>query len=193
MAGQPRPPRFYRESFRPAWLRSRCFVAKFNLRARHSLFYVSRRERRQRTELPWTAAEAPTCWHHAVGQFPTANPMQSTYEGGTDASFNSSLPARLASHHLGAGFFEDCYASPLMNKAALMSQAPPNRRRFSHQSFSDLEANGCGCFVTADAFRQDPCLLDISGWKRRGAPMRSRNKMGNATVTGHTFVGPPDR
>src|SRR4030095_147650 len=125
--------------------------------------------------------------------FPTANAMQSTYEGGTDVFVTKLNPAgsTLAySTYLGAGFFEDCYSIAVDDQGSAYVAGSTESATFPVTSpFQISKRTGADAFVTkltpSGKTRVYSTFLGGNGEDRANAIAVDR--MGNATVIGYTL------
>ena len=127
------------------------------------------------------------------GNFPTANAMQSTYEGGTDVFVTKLTPdgSTLAySTYLGAGFFEDCFSIAVDDQGSAYVAGSTESATFPVTSpYQISKRAGPDAFVTkltpSGKTRVYSTFLGGNGEDRANAIAVDR--MGNATVTGYTL------
>ena len=125
--------------------------------------------------------------------FPTANPMQSSYEGSTDVFVTKLNPAgsTLAySTYLGAGFFEDCYSIAVDDQGSAYVAGSTESATFPVTSpYQISKRTGADAFITkltpSGKTRVYSTFLGGNGEDRANAIAVDR--MGNATITGYTL------
>ena len=125
--------------------------------------------------------------------FPTANPMQSSYEGGTDVFVTKLAPAgsTLAySTYLGAGFFEDCFSIAVDDQGSAYVAGSTESATFPVTSpYQISKRTGADAFVTkltpSGKTRVYSTFLGGNGEDRANAIAVDR--MGNATIAGYTL------
>jgi hypothetical protein len=125
--------------------------------------------------------------------FPTANPMQSSYEGGTDVFVTKLTPAgsTLAySTYLGAGFFEDCFSIAVDDQGSAYVAGSTESATFPVTSpYQISKRTGADAFVTkltpSGKTRVYSTFLGGNGEDRANAIAVDR--MGNATIVGYTL------
>ena len=125
--------------------------------------------------------------------FPTANAMQSSYEGSTDVFVTKLNPAgsTLAySTYLGAGFFEDCYSIAVDDQGSAYVAGSTESATFPVTSpYQFSKRTGADAFVTkltpSGKTRVYSTFLGGNGEDRANAIAVDR--MGNATITGYTL------
>ena len=125
--------------------------------------------------------------------FPTANAMQSSYEGGTDVFVTKLNPAgsTLAySTYLGAGFFEDCFSIAVDDQGSAYVAGSTESATFPVTSPYQLSKRaGPDAFVTkltpSGKTRVYSTFLGGNGEDRANAIAVDR--MGNAAITGYTL------
>jgi len=125
--------------------------------------------------------------------FPTANAMQSSYEGSTDVFVTKLNPAgsTLAySTYLGAGFFEDCYSIAVDDQGSAYVAGSTESATFPVTSpYQISKRTGADAFVTkltpSGKTRVYSTFLGGNGEDRANAIAVDR--MGNATITGYTL------
>ncbi|HEU0005710.1 MAG TPA: SBBP repeat-containing protein, partial [Terriglobia bacterium] len=125
--------------------------------------------------------------------FPTANPMQSSYEGGTDVFVTKLTPAgsTLAySTYLGAGFFEDCFSIAVDDQGSAYVAGSTESATFPVTSPYQISKRiGADAFVTkltpSGKTRVYSTFLGGNGEDRANAIAVDR--MGNATIVGYTL------
>jgi hypothetical protein len=124
--------------------------------------------------------------------FPTANAMQSSYEGGTDVFVTKLTPAgsTLAySTYLGAGFFEDCFSIAVDDQGSAYVAGSTESATFPVTSpYQISKRAGPDAFVTkltpSGKSRVYSTFLGGNGEDR--ANSIAVDRMGNATITGYT-------
>ena len=125
--------------------------------------------------------------------FPTANAMQSTYEGGTDVFITKLNPAGSAlaySTYLGAGFFEDCFGIAVDDQGSAYVAGSTESATFPVTSpYQISKRTGADAFVTkltpSGKTRVYSTFLGGNGEDR--ANSIAVDRMGNATITGYTL------
>jgi len=125
--------------------------------------------------------------------FPTANAMQASYEGGTDVFVTKLNPAgsTLAySTYLGAGFFEDCFSIAVDDQGSAYVAGSTESATFPVTSPLQIsKRKGADVFVTkltpSGRARVYSTFLGGNGDDRANAIAVDR--MGNATITGYTL------
>ena len=125
--------------------------------------------------------------------YPTANPMQSSYEGGTDVFITKLNPtgSTLAySTYLGAGFFEDCFSIAVDDQGSAYVAGSTESATFPVTSpYQISKRTGADAFVTkltpSGKTRAYSTFLGGNSEDRANAIVVDR--MGNATVTGYTL------
>ena len=125
--------------------------------------------------------------------FPTANAMQSSYEGSTDVFVTKLNPAgsTLAySTYLGAGFFEDCYSIAVDDQGSAHVAGSTESATFPVTSpYQISKRTGADAFITklspSGKNRVYSTFLGGNGEDRANAIAVDR--MGNATITGYTL------
>jgi Beta-propeller repeat len=125
--------------------------------------------------------------------FPTASPMQASYEGGTDVFITKLNPAgsTLAySTYLGAGFFEDCYGIAVDAQGSAYVAGSTESATFPVTSpYQISKRTSADVFVTkltpSGKARVYSTFLGGNGEDRANAIAVDRT--GNATITGYTL------
>lgn len=125
--------------------------------------------------------------------FPTANPLQSSYEGGTDVFVTKLDPAGAAlaySTYLGAGFFEDAYSIAIDAAGSAYVAGSTESATFPVTSpYQVSKRPGADAFVTkltpSGKARAYSTFLGGNGEDRANAI--AVDSLGNVTITGYTL------
>jgi len=125
--------------------------------------------------------------------FPTANALKASYEGGTDvfvSKLNTAGTALDYSTYLGAGFFEDCYSIAVDQQGSAYVAGSTESATFPVTSpYQVSKRNGADAFVVkltpSGKARVYSTFLGGDGEDRANAIAVDR--AGNATVTGYTL------
>jgi len=124
--------------------------------------------------------------------FPTANAMQATYEGGTDVfvtKLNSAGSTLAYSTYLGAGFFEDCYSIAVDEQGSAYVAGSTESATFPVTSpYQVSKRTGADVFVTklTPSGKSRAYSTFLGGNAEDRANAIAVDRMGNATITGYT-------